>query len=88
MYTIYGMDKVEEQFGSKLKDVSLNYDSETYVNKQQHFIYMHLKSVDNLRNMDEVTLHKEISYNCLGNIFEVIPQNMLSSTKVSNILVS
>jgi len=77
------MDKVEENFGSKLKDVNLKDEDETFENKQQKFIYTFLKGLNNLRKMDEITLRNEIELNCLGKQFEVIPKTMLSSSKVS-----
>lgn len=80
------MDKVEENFGSKLKDINL--DDETYVNKQLYYIYMYLKNVDNFNKMNEISSQKEINFNGLGKTFEIVPANMLASTEVSNILLS
>jgi len=77
------MEKVEEIFGSKLKDINLKDEDETFENKQQKLIYTFLKGLNNLRNMDEITLRNEIELNCLGKQFELIPRNMFSSSKVS-----
>lgn len=78
------MDKVEELFGSKLKNINLKNEDETFENKQRKFIYIFLKDLNNLRKMNEIMLQNEIELNCLGKQFELIPRNMLSSSKVSN----
>lgn len=85
VYTIYGMNKVEELFGLKLKDVNIDNKDETFENKQLKFIYNFLNQVNNLYKMDETTLKYEIEFKRLGHLFEVIPHHMLNNSNVSYI---
>jgi len=79
-----GIDKVEELYGPTLKDVQIYNDNESFENKQLKLIYNHLKQVNSFKKMDEKTLRNEIELNRWGHEFEVIPQKMLLSSKVSN----
>lgn len=77
-----GMEKVEEMFGSKLKDVQIENDDETFENKQLKFIYNFFKQIENLKKMDENTLRNEIELSRWGHIPEVIPEKMIQNPKV------
>lgn len=82
-YTLSGIEKVEQLFGSKMKDVCIEDRDETFENKQLKFIYNFLNQVENLNKMDESTLRYEIELNRWGHEPEVIPREMLRSSTVS-----
>lgn len=82
-YTLSGIKKVEELFGSKMKDVCIEDRDETFENKQLKFIYNFLNQVENIKKMDENALRYEIELNRWGHEPEVIPRNMLKSSTVS-----
>lgn len=79
------MEKVEELFGTKLKNVQIESKTDTFENKQLKFIYNFLKQVQNIQNLNENALRNEIELHRWGHSYEVIPQNMLKSSKVSYI---
>lgn len=82
-----GMKKVEEIFGSKLKDIQIENDEETFENKQLKFIYNFLKQIENLNKMDENTLRNEIELNRWGHIPEVIPKKMSQNPQVNTAII-
>jgi len=84
-YTFSGIEKVEQLFGSKMKDVCIEDRDETFENKQLKFIYNFLNQVENIKKMDERALRYEIELNRWGHKPEVIPQTQLQSSTVSYI---
>lgn len=85
VYTLSGIEKVDQLFGSKMKDVCIEDRDETFENKQLKFIYNFLNQVENIKKMDECALRYEIELNRWGHKPEVIPQEMLKSSTVSYI---
>jgi len=83
VYTLSGIEKVEQLFGSKMKDVCIDDKDETFENKQLKFIYNFLKQVENINKMDVCALRYEIELNRWGHEPEVIPRKMLNSSAVS-----
>ena len=66
-----------------MKDICIEDSNETFENKQLKFIYNFLNQVENIKKMDECTLHYEIELNRWGHEPEVIPAKMLKSSTVS-----
>jgi len=86
-YTLSGFEKVEELFGSKMKDVCIDDRDETFENKQLKFIYNFLNQVENIKKMDARALRYEIELNRWGHKPEVIPREMLKNPTVSLIIL-
>ncbi|XP_050523905.1 uncharacterized protein LOC126895752 [Daktulosphaira vitifoliae] len=84
-HTLYGMQKVEEMFKSKL--LAIQEENEKFAREQLTFIYNYLKQINNLKKMDVDNLQKDIGLNKWGEEFEVIPQKMLNNSKIINSLV-
>jgi len=82
-YTLNGIEKVEQSFGSKMKDVCIDDRDETFENKQLKFIYNFLNQVENIKKMDASALRYEIELNRWGHKPEVIPRHMLKNPAVS-----
>lgn len=83
IYTLNGMDMVEQLFGIQMKDVCIEDVDETFENKQLKFIYNFLNQVEAVKTMDERALKCEIELNRWGNEPEIIPQQMLKSSTVN-----
>ncbi|XP_029348648.1 60 kDa SS-A/Ro ribonucleoprotein-like [Acyrthosiphon pisum] len=87
VYTLSGIKRVEQLFGSKMKDICIEDSDETFENKQLKSIYNFLNQVENIKKMDERALQNEIEFNRLGEKPEVIPREMLKNSTILTSLV-
>lgn len=83
VYTIHGMEKVEELFGPKVNDIQNENDEGTFEHFQLRFIYNYLKQVNSMKLMSEITLLNEIELQRWGHEYKVIPREMLQKPTVS-----
>lgn len=79
VYTFYGINKVKNLY---ITNWSKNY-KENVQRIELKIIYDYLIRLNSLYAMDENKLQKEILMNMWGKEFEVVPQKMFKSTKVS-----
>lgn len=75
------MNKVKKEFQNKFNDVQTLNENNTIEHKEFKSIYIFLKQLDVLKNMNKKQLIKEIELNRWR--YEAIPQQMILNKEVS-----